>query len=234
MLRYIDSTPIFTREAPSLTYSEHLTSQTLQATFFFEPKDFASRPPPPADRRSGQIFSSRPMSPLRCTVASETFSKSCDGNPMENFFIGDFDFFGRKKHTAEKNTPLPWKAFHRGRKVFADPAAGGLLAGPDVFTPIHSRLRFFSKSQRKSPTESFFIGKLFFRPIADPAKFFRAVPCFHSDTLSRPRFFLSPAWEIPWKTFHRGRKVSADPAAGGLLAGPDVFTPIHCRLRNFF
>ena len=36
MLRYIDSTPIFTCEAPSLTYSEHLTSQTLQATFFFE------------------------------------------------------------------------------------------------------------------------------------------------------------------------------------------------------
>ena len=66
-------------------------------------------------------------------------------------------------------------------------------------------LEIFSKSQRKSPTESFFIGKLFFRPIADPAKFFRAVPCFHSDTLSRPRFFLSPAWEIPLKIFSSGK-----------------------------
>ena len=66
-------------------------------------------------------------------------------------------------------------------------------------------LEIFSKSQRKSPTESFFIGELFFEPIADPAKFFRAVPCFHSDALSRTRFFLSPAWEIPLKIFSSGK-----------------------------
>ena len=40
VLRYIDSLSTFPREAPPLTYSEHLTSQTLQVTFFFEPKDF--------------------------------------------------------------------------------------------------------------------------------------------------------------------------------------------------
>ena len=88
MLRYIDSTPIFTREAPSLTYSEHLTSQTLQATFFLSPR--------------------------------------------------------------------------------------------------------ISRVGRRPP------------PIADPAKFFRAVPCLHSDALPRPKFFLSPAWDIPWKFFSSG------------------------------
>ena len=85
-------------------------------------------------------------------------------------------------------------------------------------------LEIFSKSQRKSPTESFFIGKLFFRPIADPAKFFRAVPCFHSDTLSRPRFFLSPAWEIPLKIFSSGKLIF--PPTLQLLHSPPVPTPL--------
>ena len=117
MLRYIDSTPIFTREAPSLTYSEHLTSQTLQATFFLSRpmsplryivaleifskschgnpmgtgrvcsrvrvRPRCLRPPPPADRRSGQIFSSRPMSSHQRGV-----SVPATEIPWENFFIG--------------------------------------------------------------------------------------------------------------------------------------------------
>ena len=56
-----------------------------------------SDPPPPADRRPGQVFSSRPMSPLRCTVAFEIFSKSCDGNPIENFFIGEGKFLPTRR-----------------------------------------------------------------------------------------------------------------------------------------
>ena len=55
------------------------------------------RPRSPANRRSGQIFSSRPMSPLRCIIASEIFSKSCDGNPMENFFIGEGKFLPTRR-----------------------------------------------------------------------------------------------------------------------------------------
>ena len=110
MLRYIDSTPIFTREAPSLTYSEHLTSQTLQATFFFEPKDFACRRPPPADRRSGQIFSSRPMSPLRSTLSlvAKFFLSPAREIPWKTFSSGNFFFVRRKidppkKHTSDRD-----------------------------------------------------------------------------------------------------------------------------------
>ena len=94
------------------------------------------------------------MFPLRYT----DFSKSSMANPMENF--------------------------PSGRKLFADPAAGG-----DCFLAPMSSLRyiagldFFSKSQRVSPMGNFSIGELFFGPIADAAKFFRALPCFHSDTL---------------------------------------------------
>ena len=154
MLRYIDSTPIFTREAPSLTYSEHLTSQTLQATFFFEPKDFASRPPPPADRRSGQIFSSRPMSPLRCTVAFEIFSKSCDGNPIENFFIGEGKFLPTRRPAyffrapdvfLERPTPRD-RSVDRSERSAApgrSPTRPSFFEPPDVPTPIHCRLRNF-------------------------------------------------------------------------------------------
>ena len=61
MLRYIDSTPIFTREAPSLTYSEHLTSQTLQATFFFEPKRQNLSPPRRAIRYAAMPRECHPM-----------------------------------------------------------------------------------------------------------------------------------------------------------------------------
>ena len=46
--------------------------------------------------------------------------------------------------------------FPSGKETFCRP--GGrrrLLSGPDVFTPIQCRLRFFSKSQRVSPMETF-------------------------------------------------------------------------------
>ena len=162
MLRYIDSTPIFTREAPSLTYSEHLTSQTLQATFFFEPKDFACRPPPPADRGSGQIFPSRPMSPLRCTAASEIFSKSSVGYPMENFFIGDF-FFVRLKNTPAHKTHLcQGQLFHRGRKLFADPAAGGdCFLAPMFSLRYIAAFDFFLSPNAYLPWRTFSSGNSF-------------------------------------------------------------------------
>ena len=73
-----------------------------------------------ADRRPGQVFSSRPMSPLRYIgdLRRNTFKAPGEEGPQVN---------------GEPSGP----------KVFADPAAGGLLSGPDVFTPIHCRLRNF-------------------------------------------------------------------------------------------
>ena len=103
--------------SPSVFFSKSQRKSPMESVFHRETL-FS------ADRRPGQVFSSRPMSPLRYIVALEIFSKSCHGNP-----IGDFR-----------------------RNTFKAPGE----EGPQVI----------------------------FRPIADPAKFFRAARCLHSDTLS--------------------------------------------------
>ena len=114
------------------------------------------------------------MSPLRCTVAFEIFSKSCDGNPIENLVL-------------RLNPPS-------GPKVFADPAAGGLLSGPDVFTPIHCRLRKTLQLLDSPPV-----------PTALTRKHTEA-----SSPKSVSKFYIGD------------ETVFADPAAGGLFFGPDA------------
>ena len=77
---------------------------------------------------------------------------------MENFFIGEL-FFGPIADTlifSKSSMGNPMENFPSGKETFCRP--GGrrrLLSGPDVFTPIQCRLRFFSKSQRVSPMETF-------------------------------------------------------------------------------
>ena len=109
--------------------------------------------------------------------------------------------------------------------------------------------------------ENFFIGELFFGPIADTLIFSKSsmgnpMENFPSgkETFCRPggrrrlfsgpdvftpihcrlRFFLSPNAYLPRGTFSSGKETFCRP--GGrrrLLSGPDVFTPIQCRLRFF-
>ena len=47
-------------------------------------------------------------------------------------------------------------------------------------------------------------------------------------------FFLSPAWETPWKIFHRGRKHFADPAAGGDCFLAPMFSLRYIVAFDFF
>ena len=97
------------------------------------------------------------MFPLRCTVASEIFSKSSMGNPIENFFIGEIIFPPTLQLLHSPPVPTPLTRKHtsatenfsigeqeEGVGEIADPAAGELLSGPDdVFSPIRCRLRVF-------------------------------------------------------------------------------------------
>ena len=176
MLRYIDSTPIFTREAPSLTYSEHLTSQTLQATFFLSPRisRVGRRPPPIAD--PAKFFRAAPCLHSDALSRPKFFLSPATEIPWKIFSSGTF-FFGRKKHTAEKTHPCHGQLSIGEGKFLPTRRPADCFLAPMSSLRYIVALEIFSKSQRKSPTESFFIGKLFFRPMADPAKFFRAVPC---------------------------------------------------------
>ena len=192
MLRYIDSTPIFTCEAPSLTYSEHLTSQTLQATFFFEPKDFASRPPPLADRRSGQIFSSRPMSPLRSTLSRAKFFLSPAREiPWKTFSSGNFFFVRRKIDPPKKHTSDRDNFSIREGKFFPIRRPADCFLAPMSSLRYIAAFDFFLSPNAYHPRRTFSSGNSFFAPIADPAcfVFFPSPPCFHSNI----RFFLSPS-----------------------------------------
>ena len=189
MLRYIDSTPIFTREAPSLTYSEHLTSQTLQATFFFEPKDFACRRPPPADRRSGQIFSSRPMSPLRSTLSlvAKFFLSPAREIPWKTFSSGNF-FFVRRKNTPPKkhNSDRDDFSIREGKFLPIRRPADCFLAPMSSLRYI-AAFDFFLSPNAYHPRRTFSSGNSFFPPIADPVCFFFSEPPMYI------RFFLSPS-----------------------------------------
>ena len=97
------------------------------------------------------------MFPLRYAVASEIFSKSSMGNPIENFFIGEIIFPPTLQLLDSPPVPTPLTRKHtsatenfsigeeeEGVGEIADPAAGELLSGPDdVFPPTHCRLRVF-------------------------------------------------------------------------------------------
>ena len=47
-------------------------------------------------------------------------------------------------------------------------------------------------------------------------------------------FFQSPVWKIPWKIFHRGRKLFADPAAGGDCFLAPMSSPRYNVAFDFF
>ena len=178
MLRYIDSTPIFTREAPSLTYSEHLTSQTLQATFFLSPRisRVGGRPPPIADpakfSRAVPCLHSDTLSPPKF------FLSPAREIPWKTFSSGNFFFVRRKidppkKHTSDRDN----FSIGEGKCLPTRRPADCFLAPMSSLRYIVA-FRFFSKSQRISPKENFFIGELFFCADRRPGLFFSQPPMF--------------------------------------------------------
>ena len=104
-----------------------------------------------ADRGSGQIFSSRPMFPLRCTGF---FPSPAWEIPLKLFSSPKW-FFRRasswqsllpSRGPSHANTPLPRKTFPSGKEIFLAP----------MFS-LRCIVAFalFSKSQRTSPKETF-------------------------------------------------------------------------------
>ena len=197
--------------------------------FFLSPRisRVGRRPPPIAD--PANFFRAAPCLHSDALSRPKFFLSPATEIPWKVLSSGTLFFSAEKTHLC-KNTPLPRTTFPSGKESFCRPGGRRIIFWPRCFhSDTQSPPIFFLSPNAYLPSRTFSSGNSFLRPIADPVIFFRAVPCSHSDTLSGPRFFPSPAWEIPLKIFRRGRKVS-----GGLFSGPDVFTPIHSRLRFFF
>ena len=189
MLRYIDSTPIFTREAPSLTYSEHLTSQTLQATFFLSPRisRVGRRPPPIAD--PAKFFRAAP-----CLHS---------------------DALSRPKFFLSPATEIPWKIFSSGTLIFS----AEKNTPPKKTHPCHGKLS---------------IGEGKFLPTRRPADCLPA-PMFSLRYTVAFDFFLSPNANLPRRAFSSGNSFfGRSPTRPSFFEPSHVSTPIHCRVRDFF
>ena len=82
------------------------------------------------------------MFPLRCTVACEIFSKSSMGNPIENVFIGEMVFPPGLQLAESPPVPRPLTRKHTSATENLSIGERN-FSGPDVFSPMHCRVRVF-------------------------------------------------------------------------------------------